>query len=165
MEKEKGILLPLIVITLLVIILVIPLVRGIANKNNFPAQHEKEIKEWEEIVEKSCDFGEWEEKEILVYDLENRDIKSGIKPLKTKIIYCQGDYCNSQPFHPQSTQRCMDNRIILSDIEDKRSPSIFYYYEKIIPQITQHSIAFMFLALLIISSFILIEIYNIKKQK
>ena len=165
MEKRKRMPVLLIVITLLVIILVIPLVRGIVNKNNFPAQHEKEIKEWKEIVEKSCDFGEWEEKEVGILDSENWDIKDGIKPMKTKIIYCQGDYCNSQPFHPQSSQRCMVNKITLSNIEDKQPPSIFYYYEKITSQITQHSTVFMFLTLLIISSFILIEIYNIKKQK
>ena len=166
MEKKKRMLVPSIVITLLVIILVIPLVRGIIDKNNFPAQHEKEIEEWEEIVEKSCDFGEWEEKEVFSHYEGDWNVKDGIKPeLKTRTIYCQGDYCSDQPFRRPQQNKCAANRITLSDIKDKYPPSIFCYYEKTTLQITQHSVVFMFLAFLIISSFVLIEIYSIKKQK
>lgn len=166
MEKKKRTLVPLIAIALLVIILVIPLIRGIVNRNNFPVQHEKEIKKWREIVKKSCDFGEWEEKKVFSHYEGDWDLKNGTKPeAKTKIIYCQGDYCNDQPFRQPQQDKCMADRITLSNIKDEYPPSIFCYYKKIILQITQHFTIFMFLTLLIISSFILIEIYNIKKQK
>ena len=167
MNKKKQTFSPLRVIKVLALffivgILIVLLIMGIENKNTFSVQHEKEIKKWEEKVEKSCSpqcvseikelpkllFGkrEWKEKELEKAKKEkdsgnyfsekfiNRTIERLEEELNAKTkLYCKDGNCNSFADPCEIIMRdCVANKAALSNIKDENPPSIFYYYGIII---------------------------------
>ncbi|MCK4919257.1 MAG: hypothetical protein KAS01_02625 [Candidatus Pacebacteria bacterium] len=154
-------------------------------------QHEKEIKKWEEIVERSCTIpcvSEIKEQDKLwgsMRDFKERELEN-LKSSKTskyadKLIesieeelnaktklYCRDEECSlSNPCKIDST-KCIIDKSNLSSIKDENPPSIFYYYGKIIEYvigfISKNFVVFMFSVILIILSFILFEIHKLKNK-
>ena len=185
MNKKKQTFSPLQVIFMVGILMAL-LIMGIDNRNIFLVEHEKEIKKWEEKVEKSCSiqcvseikelpkllFGR-EGKEALLETVKKRD--SG-NPLierleeelnaKTK-YYCKDGNCD--PFtDPCENDPCIINKKTLSNIENENPPSIFHYYGIIIGGIggiidfVLGSVVSMFFILLILILIILIEVVGEK---
>ena len=167
-------------------ILIVLLTMGIGDKKAFPAQHEKEIKEWEEIVERSCNISPDVREEYfprngaLVMSLNSmielmkknpkysneEEIKEKEKELEEaseKIkYYCWGDnYCSST--YPVNQAECIANETTLSNIKDENPPSIFHYYDKIIEYIVG-SVTSMFLILLTLILITLFEVYKLKNK-
>ena len=171
---------------LTVVILIAPLIMGIEDKKVFPAQHEKEIKKWEEKVEKNCNppcvseikeqpklllLREWKQKE-----LENAKKKKYsdiiIKSLEDELnaktkFYCKDGECSQ--FDPCKivVENCKFTESTLSNIKNENPPSIFHYYGKVFGYVDEfilkHFTAFMFFTILIILSSILIEVRKLKK--
>lgn len=193
MEKKKQTfsisrVIKAVILFFVAVILIIPLLMGIDEKKIFPAQHEKEIKEWEEIVERSCNVSpdireeylprlengslimslnstiELMKKNPKYYNEEEiKEKKKELEEASKKIkYYCWGDnHCSS--IHPVNQTKCIANETTLSNIKDENPPSIFYYYNKIIEYI-MGSVISMFLILLTLILITLFEVHKLKNK-
>lgn len=197
MEKKKqtfSILRVIKVVALFFImgILIMLLLMGIEDKKVFPAQHEKEIKKWEEIVEGSCNVRSDLREEYRIKDpykilllpsklelLERKkiegwgsieEIEKEIKTLEQELEeankkvkwYCWGENYCS-PSPPHISQNCIFDKAMLLSVKGQNPPSIFHYYDKIIKYIME-SVMSMFLILLALILITLFEIHKLKNK-
>ncbi len=168
-------------------ILIVPLIMGIVNKNNYPEQYDKEVSEYEkevkeieecfkkveELIQKANEVSEPIQLPLLDRTLKNSEVeeKTGLdqhdpdKLEERKMWKYDPDELKERKMGKVEAWRPMSRDCYVrkaSLVEPRKNPpSIFYYYGKIIGYIIGSVVSMFFILL----SLILVTLFEVHKLK